>query len=456
MSVTADPLRLLAAAGLLLGYVAMCLSIGRVQIRRRRAAELRLPTLTPDEAPPWIVAYASQTGTAEEAALQTANTLRLAGLSVRLCALSDLGAEDLARTERILFLVSTYGEGDPPDNAAVFAGRAMRAGMSLAHLHCAVLALGDGTYANFCGFGRTLDQWLRQHGAQILFDRIDVDRNDSAAIDIWRQRLSHLAGTSDAPDWSGPAFTDWRLVERRLLNPGSAGAGVYHLELESAATVAPEWQSGDLAQVLVPGDTDRPREYSIASIADDGRIHLAVRLHRQPDGVPGAASGWLALQAAIGEQVKMRLRPHQRFQLGQNALRPLVLIGNGTGIAGLRSHLKARARSGTTPNWLVFGERNAASDFHYREEIEAWKNAGILARTDIAFSRDQQKRRYVQDCLMDAADLMRAWVTQGAAIYVCGSLKGMASGVDEALAAILGRETLDELNVAGRYRRDVY
>lgn len=451
MSITADPLRLLSAAALLFAYLTMCAAIARAQLRRatvqRKAA---------DDTPGWIVAFASQTGTAEELARQTADTLQLAGVPARACSLSDLDAGMLTRVERILFLASAYGEGDPPDNAAAFAGRVMSGELSLAHLHYGLLALGDSGYANFCGFGRALDQWLRRQGAQPLFERIEVDRADPLAIASWRQHLSHLAGTSDLPDWSGPAFDDWRLVERRLLNPGSAGEPVYHLELEPAGVALPEWQSGDLVQVLAPGDSAQPREYSIASIVGDGRVHLLIRLRRHADGTPGAASGWLALQAGLGETVKMRLRQHSRFRLEDNARRPLVLIGNGTGIAGLRGHLKARAESAVMPNWLIFGERNAAADFHYREEIAAWQEAGMLERVDVVFSRDRQERCYVQDRLAEAGDMLRAWVEQGAAIYVCGSLNGMAGGVDEALARILGRATLDELSSTGRYRRDVY
>lgn len=461
MSVTIEPLRLLAAFGLVLTYVAMCLSIGAAQIRKRReAAQGKAEQDVTDERSAWIVASASQTGTVEELAQQTAATLRLAGVPVSLCSLSDLDTDELARAERILFLTSTYGEGDPPDEGAVFATRMMGADAStsapLAHLHYAVLACGDRSYANFCGFGRVLDQWLRRQGAQALFDRIEVDRCDPAAIETWRQRLSHIVGTSDAPDWTGPAFDDWRLVERRLLNPGSVGEPVYHLELEPIDAVQSAWQSGDLAQVLAPDEPDRPREYSIASIAEDGRVHLLIRLHRHPDGSPGVTSGWLTLQAALGSPVKMRLRQHRRFQLENNASRPLLLIGNGTGIAGLRSHLKARASSGATPNWLIFGERNAAYDFHYREEIEAWKASGVLEYVDLAFSRDHQERIYVQNRLSEARDRLRAWVAQGAAIYICGSLRGMASGVDAVLAEILGRKVLDELGATGRYRRDVY
>lgn len=461
----ADPVRLLSAAGALLAYAALCLTIWRAYRRKRRVMPAN-PGATSETA--WIVAYASQTGSAEALAEQTAEVLRLAGVSARLCELSALSVDELARAKQILFIVSTYGEGDPPDNAALFASRLIGDTRlrPLTSLHYAVLAFGDSNYANFCGFGRALDAWLQTCGAHALFARIEVDRGDAQAIEQWRQRLGHLAGISDLPGWETSeadgvsstlgAFEDWRLAERRLLNPGSAGEPVFHLALEpvNAATL-PNWQSGDLAQLLVPGDA-HPREYSIASIPDDGRVHLLIRLRKRPDGSVGAASGWLALHAAMGDRLPVRVRAHRRFRLEENRLRPLILIGNGTGIAGLRSHLKARAKYGEGPNWLLFGERNAAHDFHYREEIERWRTSGVLQHAHIAFSRDQETVRYVQNCLAESGDLLRQWVAQGAAIYVCGSLRGMAGGVDETLADLLGRDALDALSAAGRYRRDVY
>jgi sulfite reductase (NADPH) flavoprotein alpha-component len=446
---TADPTRLMLTAAGFVAYGATCL-IPWLRHRRKRAGA---GTAGADS---WIVAHASQTGNGAELAEQTAATLRLAGIPVRVCELSDVTQPMLEQTERILFIVSTYGEGDAPDAGAAFAGRLMTRAVALPHLHYAVLALGDRAYSHFCGFGRALDEWLRAQGAQPLFERIDVDRSSAQAIGQWRQQLSHLAGTSDAPDWGAPAFAPWRLAARRVLNPDSAGGAVCHIELEPAEGMLPPWQSGDLVQVAAPGDPERPREYSIASIPADGRVHLLVRLHRHADGSPGVASGWLCEQAGIGTTVALRLRQHRRFRLEDNATRPLILIGNGSGIAGLRGHLRARVRAGNGRNWLLFGERNAAHDLHYGTELHALHEAGMLERLDLAFSRDQPERLYVQDVLRRQAAALAEWVRQDAAIYVCGSLEGMAGGVDAALRDILGAEQVDALASQGRYRRDVY
>ncbi|MET0268397.1 MAG: NADPH cytochrome P450 oxidoreductase family protein, partial [Duganella sp.] len=392
---TNDPTRLMLVAGMAMSYAMVCL-LPYLRERRKRLALARSKAEAA-AAPGWIIAYASQTGNAEELAGQTLATLRLAGIPAQLSELSDLHAADLQNAERVLFLVSTYGEGDAPDGAAAFAGRLMTTSLPLPQLHYAVLALGDTSYSQYCGFGRALDAWLQQQGAQSLFPRIEVDRSAEAAIGQWRQQLSHLAGTSDAPDWSAPSYENWQLLRRSQLNAGSAGAPVYHLELAPPGAL-PDWQSGDLVQVSAPAEPDRAREYSIASIPADGSVHLLVRLHSHDDGSHGVASGWLTQQAQPGDTVQLRLRPHRRFRLENNATRPLILIGNGSGIAGLRGHLKARVLARQSRNWLLFGERNAAHDFHYREELEAWQRDGLL-QCDIAWSRDGDPRRYVQDLL---------------------------------------------------------
>jgi len=248
------------------------------------------------------------------------------------------------------------------------------------------------------------------------------------------------------------------------LNPNSSGREVHHIELVPAeGQMLPDWQAGDLVQLEVPGAPGAYRDYSIASVPADGAIHLLVRLAVREDGSPGLASSWLTQHAVLNDRVQMRIRTHRAFRIGDNSARPLVLIGNGTGMAGLRAHLRARFNAQAMaqfnsfpPTWLVFGERQAQFDSHYRDEIEGWFKQGVLTRVDQVFSRDQPQRRYVQHVLAECASEVREWVDQGAAIYVCGSLKGMAAEVDAQLKQNLGEETVQQLSLTGRYRRDVY
>lgn len=455
-----------AAAAVLLCYVLLCAAVVWRQRRLRLQAADAAAALAggggAGEAL-LLVAHASQTGQAEELAWQTAQALHVAGLPVQLRALGEVDAETLRGVRRALFITSTYGEGDPPDAAAAFARRCMAAEQppDLAGLHVGVLALGDRSYTHFCGFGRALDGWLQQRGAAPMFERIDVDKGDAEALAEWRRRLSHLAGTHDLPDWEGPVFERWRLVLRRQLNPGSAGAPCFHVELEPADGRPRHWEAGDLAQLRLPADPGRARDYSIASLPQDGLLHLLVRQQRRDDGTPGLASGWLTEGAPVGAEVDLRLRAHTAFRIGGNAGRPLLLIGNGTGMAGLRGHLRARARqaaagAAVAPAWLVFGERHAAHDAYYLDEIVHWQALGLLTQLDLVYSRQTPERPYVQHRLCEQVDVLRRWVADGAAIYVCGSLQGMASAVDEALRELLGDRRVQELAEQGRYRRDVY
>ena len=228
------------------------------------------------------------------------------------------------------------------------------------------------------------------------------------------------------------------------------------------------WKAGDVAEIgprPVAGDaraadtaTAKPlpsREYSIASVPGDGSLQLIVRRMFRPDGTPGLGSGWLLEGVQLGGSVDLRIRANPGFHVPADA-RPVLLVGNGTGLAGLRALLKARVAAGHGRNWLLFGERSAAHDNFHVEELQAWQNAGHLQRLDLVFSRDQLQRRYVQHVLEEAAGEVRKWVGDGAAIYVCGSLRGMAPAVDAVLERILGRDALEAMAADGRYRRDVY
>lgn len=466
MMISTDWVRWGWAFALLLAYGVVCLGVfwrarRQAQKPQQRQGSLAAGTLGSTSV---FVVYASQTGQAENLAWRTGDMLHLAGQAVQVLPLDLLPCKTLTSESIVFLIVSTYGEGDPPDNAALFAAQMSQADVSLpAGLKYGVLALGDRRYQHFCGFGRAVDAWLLQQKGQPLFERLDIDQMDEQAIGRWFERVGHWAGGGPLawPEWQAPAFdeTGWRLADRQCLNHGSPGEAVYHLELEPLRPGLLSWSAGDIAQIFPP-HAGQHRDYSIASIAADGRLHLLVRIRRTETGGLGVASGWLCQTAAIGTLVPLRIRTHKGFQQGENAHRPLILIGNGTGIAGLRAHLRERAQafeSGRTPScWLLFGERMPEVDQHYATELHQWQASGVLARLDTVFSRGGGGLRYVQDQLLQCEDVLRQWVQNGAAIYVCGSLMGMAAGVDAALRQALGSACLEALSREGRYRRDVY
>jgi len=491
-----QPPRAVSAAVVILVYLVISLYCWRGQLRRKAA-----PT---DATPALLVTYASQGGQARFYAERSAEQLRDAGVSVQLLPLNALEPSRLP-ARRILFVVSTYGEGEAPDNGARFERRLDTANLQLQDLEYSVLAFGDRQYRHFCAFGQRLDERLRQCGATPLFDRLEANRADPGVLRHWQQQLAHLSGNGDFSDWLPAPYRQWQLIERRCLNPGSAGAPVQHLTLVPVDDQQ-HWCAGDLVEVgprhelarmervlqqlnldpqqpvdgqplasqlaglRLPGldvlrGLDLPallalpplphREYSIASVADDGSLQLVVREARHPDGTLGLGSGWLCRHAVMGERIALRIRSNPGFH-GPSVDTPLILIGNGTGIAGLRAHLRERAAAQGSRNWLLFGERNAAHDFFFRDELQHWLDSGVLQRLDLAFSRDQPEKRYVQHVLRDAADDLRRWVDQGAAIYVCGSLEGMGQEVQQILLGLLGQARLEELSEQGRYRRDLY
>jgi sulfite reductase (NADPH) flavoprotein alpha-component len=491
-----DTQRLVAAGAVAGAYALFCAGIALHEALRRRAARRAADALSLGAGAPVLVAYASQTGFAEELAAATAKALADAGAPVTLRDLSAVTAAELSG--RALFIVSTTGEGDAPDPARAFIRDVMTEGRDLSALRYGVLALGDSTYANFCAFGRSLDAWLAHSKAQPLFDHVEVDDGDPAALRHWQGQLSLLTGVTDAPDWSRPAYGRWTLAERTLLNPGSPGGEAWHIRLTPPD--GETWQAGDILEIgprNSPADvvalglpaelsetlaglrlphepaaiealrglpasaiTERltplpHREYSIASLPGDGAVELIVRLMPRADGQPGLGSGWLCRFAAVGGTVDARVRTNRSFHAPEPN-RPLILIGSGTGLAGLRAHLKARAAQNVRWNWLVFGERTASCDYFHRAEIEGWQALGLLDRVDLAFSRDQAQRVYVQHRLRAAADTLRRWVANGAAIYVCGSLEGMSRDVHATLVEVLGAEMMERLTDEGRYRRDVY
>lgn len=513
--------RHLAAAAIVLAYLCFCALFALPLLRQRRQDRVALPQAAGAQQELLIV-VASQTGFADLLARQTLDSLQQVGVSAQSISIERLDAARLQQAKTILFIVSTTGEGDAPDSASVFVRKLMSASLPLAQLRYAVLALGDRGYSQYCAFGHRLQHWLQQQQAQALFDLIEVDRGEQGALRHWQHQLSVFVGHTEMADWSTPAYGNWILQERRLLNPGSAGGPAFHLALRASASDM-QWQAGDIAEIgpkhpaqqveswlsahglsgasmvqaggesislrqhvarcvlpAVPSMSPVPamlpatdaenrsaqawadsllplphREYSIASIPSDGKLELLVRQMQQADGTLGLGSGWLSHYAECGSQIALRIRENRSFHAPPDD-RPLILIGNGSGLAGLRAHLKQRAACGHHRNWLVFGERQRQHDYFYREEIMAWQASGVLQKLDLAFSRDQPQAPYVQDQLAAQAEAVRLWVADGAALYVCGSLQGMAAAVTTTLTQILGAAQLDAMTEQGRYRRDVY
>ncbi len=497
-------MRYLAASLLIFSYLIFCWLCWRNYQRKQNISR---PTANNSE-DTILIGFASQTGSAFNIAQQTAEQLEQAGKSVQVRSLNQIIPAHLTQVSTALFIVSTYGEGEAPDNGNRFIARtlAQLENTSLQNLQIAMLALGDSSYQHFCGFAHQLHNKLHQCGAHFLTDIIEVDQLDESALRHWQYYLGQISGNSHFSDWSKPAYSDWILSARECINPASPGAPAFHVQLKPALSEIPAdcWQAGDIAEIgpcnshesirnfvqrldrtvidsellttrdlvisdeklneiknlsdqaLIDALPELPhREYSIASVPSEGSLDLLIRQVQISEHQLGIGSGWLTAHAKLNSPIRLRIRTNAHFH--SPAARSLILIGNGTGIAGLRAHIANPAR-GNAKHWLFFGERSAAADQFFSTDIQHWQNTGLLARVDKVFSRDAAPNapRYVQDLLLPNALEIQRWVNEGAAIFVCGSLKGMAQAVDDTLAQILGADQLEILADEQRYCRDVY
>ncbi|WPZ35323.1 NADPH cytochrome P450 oxidoreductase family protein [Thalassobaculum sp. OXR-137] len=400
----------------------------------------------------WLVVHASQTGTAADLAAQAASRLAAAGLSARLVPLGEIGVADLAVARRALFVVATTGEGEPPDPAIRFHRTAMAAPADLSGLDYALVALGDSDYPAFCGFGRALDSWLQASGARPLTERAEIDAMMPASRTGWTRVLDRIAGPDISPP-AGDGSAPWRIdrVARQSTGPMPDREDLALVRLVPEGPL-PDWGAGDVAEISVG---DSRRDYTIASLPAEGGLSLVVRPAFHPDGSPGLGTGLLTATGAAGRRIGLRIRanPHLRCPPLD---RPMLLIGAGSGIAGIRAQLAARIAAGGGANWVVYGDRLPATSTGPQAELLAWHRAGWIGRLDLAFSRGDGERCRVPDRLRGEAETLRDWLARDAVVYVCGGADGIGASVHALLVEMLGEGVLQEMAARGDYRRDVY
>ena len=542
------------------------------------------PAAQADAAEALTILYGSQTGNGEQVAKELAAAAQSSGFAVTLKSLADYKPASLKRESMVTFVVSTHGEGDPPDDAELFrefllSEKAPR----LESLHFSVLALGDTSYLNFCQTGREFDARLAELGAERLLPIVECDVDYEDAAKSWSDSL--LAALP-AVIGAGNAAPKLRAVElpskfdkhrpfaaevltNQKITGGASTKDVRHIELSLEGSGL-RYEAGDALAVLVdnppqlvaqlidvmgfdaastvdvrgttrslgdaltrdleitatnlgflktwaelaanerlrqllddrdelgrlvdtwqiidvvrefPADTDAqtfvnalrkltPRSYSIASslAANPDEVHLtvaAVRYEAFGSEHWGAASTHLADRLEEGDNVSVYVEPNTRFRLPANDATDIIMVGPGTGVAPFRAFVEERAeRQAAGRNWLFFGDRNFSSDFLYQLEWQRHLKEGRLDRLDVAFSRDQAQKIYVQDRIRESAGELVGWLDNGAHLYVCGDAKQMAGDVDNALIDVISSQRnvsreqaeaeLKELRRAGRYQRDVY
>ena len=539
------------------------------------------------------VLYGSQTGNAHGVAKRLHAHLTANGAAAKLVDMEDYNPRHLKNETHIALVVSTQGEGDPPDGARGFLEFVQgKKAPKLDKLTYSVMALGDSSYEFYCKTGKDFDERFAELGATKVADRIDADIDYQTETEQWLEQWQNfwnenLAGSGGGAVAAAPALsvvsnesafdkfnpftaevidnfpitgegTDKNIihVEVSLEDSGltyQAGdaLGIWHVndealvdeilavtKLDGAAEITANKETKSLRDALINDreitlmhpklveylvesssendnrlvwkglvDGERaalleaiyqrqvvevleemphawqpqelfdqlrpltPRLYSIASSQDavDEEVHITVREvveERRGKKRFGGASHFLATLPE-DKELKVFIEHNKHFHLPENDDTPVIMVGAGTGVAPYRGFMQQREESGAAgDNWLFFGNSNARYEFLYQTEWQNWKKSGLLTNIDLAFSRDQAERIYVQDRLRQQGDEIFAWLEKGAHFYVCGDKNAMAKAVEQALIDIIAgqndkgvefaKEYLDELQRAGRYQKDVY
>jgi sulfite reductase (NADPH) flavoprotein alpha-component len=317
-------------------------------------------------------------------------------------------------------------------------------------------------------------------GSGILYEPGDslgvVASNDPALVDAVLQAAGlggdeklrgALSERLDITTLTAKQLEDFaRETQTPVLPPAwAAGRQIIDL-LETAPNVLTGEQLTALLRPLPP------RYYSIASsrraVGEEAHLLVAgLRYSSHGRERAGVASVDITARHREGDRLKVFLRGNPHFRLPADSDRPVIMVGPGTGLAPFRGFLQEREAVGAGGrNWLVFGHRNYTHDFLYQLELQDWLKTSLLTRLDVAFSRDQPEKRYVQNTLWDARADLYAWLQDGAALYVCGDANAMAKDVHATLLRVLadqGRQDeaaakaeLDAIRRDGRYLRDVY
>lgn len=543
----------------------------------------------PTEKPTLTVLFGSESGNAESLADETVKTASKAGFKAKALSMGDITPAKLKGVKNLLVLVSTWGEGDPPENAVDFVEAFMSdKAPKLEGTHFSVLALGDTSYEHFCKVGIDVDARLEALGAKRVFDRKDCDVDFDEDYAAWSKgALAALSALATAPVSPAPASAaapvaaavkysrknpfPSELTERVMLNGEGSAKETIHLEfdlegsgltyeagdalaviphnaqdvvdaileatkLDGSSTVTLKKEGEftlsdaltrklDVTAISLPvlkryneiaqdaklaeliGDKEAlkdyswgreiidvlvdfpanaitadqlagtmrklpPRLYSIASSpkAHPGEVHLTVgvvRYETHGRARNGVCSSFLSDRIEEGTKVDVFVMPNKHFKVPANTDLPLIMVGPGTGIAPFRAFIEERKATGAKgKNWLIFGDQHYLTDFLYQTEWQDYLADGILTKLDVAFSRDQANKVYVQDRIRENAKELYAWLEEGASFCVCGDASRMALDVDKALHDVIAQEGglseeaaadyVKQLKADKRYIRDVY
>ena len=422
-----------------------------------------------------LVVYASQTGTAEKIARAKAAALSQQE-QTSVVSMASLKLNTLSSVSKVIFVVSTYGEGEPPDAGRTFSKALKKASSNqsdyLSHLSFEVVGLGDKQYAAFCQFAVTLFDNISALGARALSPLTTLDSGKG-------EHLSLLGSLPQDEQHPTHAFT---LKNRVQLNEVKSASGEVSNHpsnhSESKASTSPglfglslnvdhsnqtqelheQWEAGDVLEVLIPQQAGEPivsRSYTIASVPQEHDVKLVVRQLVKDNGQLGIGSGLLTRSLPLFQSVQAYIRKNTSAIIA-DTMCPLLLIAAGSGIAGVRAQLAKRALlENAGPVWIFFGERNPAQDDVLDKTLSPFQNSDCIFKKSVIFSR-QENGGYVQQRLVEQGDEIKSFLGDTGQVYVCGHFEGMGQGVDKALRSILEEQAYNVLADEGRYHRDLY
>lgn len=507
------------------------------------------------------IAYGTESGNSKKVATNFAKQAKGLGIQTKLINLAQYRLNDLLKEEYFISVISTQGEGEPPESAKKFYDYVEANTSILYNLKFGVLALGDTSYPLFCKAGEDIDLWLNRQGATrlVALQRCDLDYDEVAEawfknvldllniaqpvkhsllpeikktagkiiyegtlltnnnlndrgsskrthhIEILSENVNYQPGDSLGIVPENPEKTVNAILQLQLLNPGKIITRgdesqplnvwlkkklniVYLSEriIKKYAVLTgqdiPDTRMGllDLLKIYPVNDAVQfegviqlldlitPRLYSISSspVLHENEVHLTVALEKfttNHELLHGLCSDHL-INLEVGSILKFYIHKNRIFKLPADDI-DIIMIGPGTGIAPFRSFLAEReARNATGKNWLFFGDQHFTTDFLYQTEIQDWHQTGLLTCVNLAFSRDQKEKIYVQHRMFDHGAELYEWIVRGAVIYLCGSKDPMGIDVEHTLmqiSAIFGNQInpeawLENLSESGKYLKDVY
>ncbi|WP_375749350.1 flavodoxin domain-containing protein [Vibrio sp. HN007] len=374
-----------------------------------------------------LVCYASQTGTAANLANQSGDIIRQSGRSANISSLSSLKPSDFDTYKQVLMIVSTCGDGEIPDDGKQFY-ELLKQYPSLS-VPVSILALGDQSYEHFCLAGKLMHEELQRMGAVREEVPVTVSGNP---MDIWRRWLSEQLD-QEIDNSQGTALSTpvkLSLASRTPLHsigneaPTNSNQA-YQLTFDILSEMKEAYKVNDL-MAIIPEGSEKERLYSIASSPTENpsQISLCVAKHQfMLDGElkNGACSDYLINQLEIGTEFDVSVKTGNGMALPDSDI-PTILISTGAGIAPMMSVLKEREQQHHTgENWFIFGNRYSEHDYYYQQELEEYENSNFLTHLETTFSRDDERKMYVQNKFAQNKERLAEWLlNKNAQLYVCG------------------------------------